>query len=260
MELQAFIPAAGLGTRLRPLTDHQPKALVSIGGKALLSHVTERLMDIGVRHFVINIHHFAEQIMEYVERQRWDANICFSDEREQLLDTGGGLKQALSMCSGRGPILVHNVDVISAIDLNLLVEQHLRQQSLVTLAVSRRDSSRQLLFDRHQQLVGWCNRARGEVIRSRKAASYSEWAYSGIAVVEKRLEELLPDTPPAYPIIPEYIRLSNEHTISKFQHESNIWADVGRIETLQALEQRCALFDLSTTNDANCMLRKKASE
>ena len=237
--MQAFIPSAGLGTRLRPLTDLRPKALVEIGGQTLLEHAIRRVVAAGAHHIVINVHHFADQIIEFVSQHSWDADIRISDERSQLLDTGGGLRHAAPFFLTDEPILIHNVDVLSAIDLAQLQTRHLQQHHLVTLAVSRRDSSRQLLFNADEQLVGWHNRQNGEYLWSGlPTENATPLAYSGIAVVSPQLPRLLPATPAIFPIIPEYLRLAKTESIGAFVHDCRIWVDVGRIETLQQLEEK----------------------
>ena len=237
--MQAFIPSAGLGTRLRPLTELKPKALVEIGGQSLLERAIRRVIAAGAHHIVINVHHFADQIIDFVGQHRWDADIHISDERQRLLDTGGGLHHAAPLFVADEPILIHNVDVLSAIDLQQMLAQHLQQQNLVTLAVSRRDSSRQLLFDANRQLAGWHNRQDDSYLwSSQPIDNATPLAYSGIALVAPQLPAMLPAMPAAYPIIPEYLRLAKTERIGAYEHDSHRWVDVGRIETLHQLEEQ----------------------
>lgn len=237
--MQAFIPSAGLGTRLRPLTDQRPKALVEIGGQTLLERTIARVIAAGAHHIVINVHHFADQIIRFVEQHHWDADIRISDERELLLDTGGGLRHAAPLFLADEPILIHNVDVLSAIDLQQFQAQHLQQNNLVTLAVSQRNSSRQLLFDNEKHLAGWHNRQSDSYLWSDQPIDHpTPLAYSGIALVAPQLPQLLPATPAVYPIIPEYLRLAKTEQIGAFIHDSKKWVDVGRIETLHQLEEQ----------------------
>ncbi len=237
--MQAFIPSAGLGTRLRPLTNLKPKALVEIGGQTLLERAIRRVIAAGAHHIVINVHHFADQIVDFVSQHHWDADIRVSDERQQLLDTGGGLHHAAPLFLADEPILIHNVDVLSAIDLGELLEHHEQQHNLVTLAVSRRDSSRQLLFDENRLLAGWHNRQSDSYLWSNQPIdNATPLAYSGIALVSSQLPSLLPDNPDAYPIIPEYLKLAKTTRIGAYKHDSHRWVDVGRIETLHQLEEQ----------------------
>ena len=160
---QAMIFAAGLGTRLRPLTDTMPKALVPVGGKPLLAHVIERLQTAGYERLVINVHHFADQIEQYLRaHQNFGLDIAVSDEREQLLDTGGGLKKAATLFDDDEPILIHNVDILDNVDYEWLRRQHLPDEDAVLL-VSRRKTKRYLLFDNAMRLMGWTNTETGEV-------------------------------------------------------------------------------------------------
>lgn len=160
---QAMILAAGLGTRLRPLTDTMPKALVPVGGKPLLAHVIDRLQAAGYERLVINVHHFADQVEQYLcAHQNFGLDIAISDEREQLLDTGGGLKKAAPLFDPDEPILIHNVDILDNVDYEWLRRQHLPEEDAVLL-VSRRKTKRYLLFDNAMRLMGWTNIETGEV-------------------------------------------------------------------------------------------------
>ena len=155
--MQAFIPAAGLGTRLRPLTDQRPKALVEILGTPLLKITIDNLTRQGVSKIVVNVHHFAQLVCDYLHQHSWNAEVIVSDERDLLLDTGGGLKKAVNLFTSNEPIIIHNVDVLSAIELNKMLQIHYEKKSIATLAVSQRQSSRFLLFDTEGNLTGWTN-------------------------------------------------------------------------------------------------------
>ena len=145
--MQAFILAAGLGTRLRPLTDSLPKALVKVGDKPLVKIAIDNLIHQGATRIVINIHHHADLLTNYLHKQQWDVELVISDERSMLLDTGGGLKKAAHLFSPNEPILIHNVDILSHINFHELFKHHTDSMNLVTLAVSQRNTSRHLLFD-----------------------------------------------------------------------------------------------------------------
>lgn len=217
--MEGFILAAGLGTRLRPLTNDRPKALVEINGVTLLEHTIHRLEDAGIGHIVVNVHHFADKVTNFIQRHSWQARIDISDERDLLLDTGGGLKHAAPLFSGREDILIHNVDILSDIDLRDVKRRHKAEGNLVTLCVSRRQTKRLLSFDNDGRLVG----------RAEEGL-----AFSGISVVSPELFPLLPEADHPYPIIDEYIRLAHEgHLIGSYRHAADGWLDVGKPETLQ---------------------------
>ena len=199
--MEGFILAAGLGTRLRPLTDDRPKALVEINGVTLLERAIHRLEDADIRHIVVNVHHYADMVADYVSSHRWKARIDISDERAMLLDTGGGLRHAVTLFDGLQNVLVHNVDILSDIDFHSLELHHQTQGNLVTLCVSLRQTQRLLEFDGDGRLVGRAD-------TSHLPPSFSHLAFSGISVVSPDLFPLLPADERPYPIVDEYVRLS----------------------------------------------------
>lgn len=236
--MQAFILAAGLGTRLRPITDSRPKALVEVGGKPLLGHVIERMTRSGARHIVVNVHHFADMVIDYLSSHSWGAEVVVSDERNMLLDTGGGLKYAEPLLLPSEPIVVHNVDILSRIDIAEMVRLHISRGNLATLAVSRRNTSRQLLFTHDGQLAGWHNDADGTALWVSDAVDDAvPLAFSGMAVVQPEMLDKLPAADHAYPIVPAYISLARENKISYYQHKPEDWLDVGKPQTLQKAQQ-----------------------
>ena len=216
--MEGFILAAGLGTRLRPLTDDRPKALVEVGGKTLLQHAIEKLQASGISHIVVNVHHFADNVVSFLRSRQWQCTIDISDERAMLLDTGGGLKHAAPLFSGRENVLVHNVDILSDIDLCDVEAIHKRDGNLVTLCVSQRPTKRLLEFDERGLLVGRAEQG---------------MAFSGVSVVSPELFPLLPEDDHPYPVIDEYIRLSRNHRIGSYLHSPDRWLDVGKPETLE---------------------------
>lgn len=221
--MEGFVLAAGLGTRLRPLTDDRPKALVEINGTTLLEHTIRRLEKAGINHIVVNVHHFADKVIDYLRRRGWQAKIDVSDESALLLDTGGGLKHAAPLFSGKENILIHNVDILSEIDLSDVERKHVADGNLVTLCVSRRQTKRLLAFDEEGRLQ---DRAEQGL------------AFSGISVVSPELFALLPEADHPYPVIDEYIRLSREgHSIGSYMHSADRWLDVGKPETLEQARQ-----------------------
>ena len=238
--MQAFILAAGLGTRLHPLTDTLPKALVEVQGLPLIKIAIDNLVRQGATRIVINIHHFADQLLNYLQDNHWDADILISDEHDLLLDTGGGLKKAAPLFFPREPILIHNVDILSHINFAKVIKQHTDSMNLATLVASQRDTSRQLLFDSQQLLAGWQNLTTGETKWVHMPlATYSKMAFSGIAVVQPQLLELLPPADHPYPIIPAYLDIARNHRISYFEHTPEDWLDVGKPETLQSAQKWC---------------------
>ncbi|MBR0169829.1 MAG: nucleotidyltransferase family protein [Bacteroidales bacterium] len=228
--MEGFILAAGLGTRLRPLTNDRPKALVEINGVTLLEMAIHRLEAVGIRHIVVNVHHFGDKVIDFIHSRRWEAVIDISDERSMLLDTGGGLKQASTLFSGHEPVLVHNVDILSNIDLQTVAEVHLHDNNLVTLCVSQRDTARQLLFSSDGHLLG----RKGEV---EAPDGTRELAFSGVSIVSPKLFDLLPPATAPYPVIPCYIELAHTHRIVCFEHDAAHWLDMGKPETLEIAKQ-----------------------
>ncbi len=230
-----MVLAAGLGTRLRPLTDDRPKALVEIDGRSLLEIALARLRSFGINDVVVNVFHFAEKIVTYLKaRENFGMNIAISHE-EVLLDTGGGLKRASDFFlqdSSDEPFLVYNVDVLSSIDLARMVELHRRREALATLAVQRRDSSRLLLFDDDLQL---CGRHSGgsEPEMVRPAAHIRALAFCGIHVISPRLFALMDETG-VFPIVPVYLRLSEQgERIVGFSADEYYWRDLGKPGSLE---------------------------
>ncbi|MBS9767806.1 MAG: nucleotidyltransferase family protein [Flavobacteriaceae bacterium] len=232
----AFIPSAGLGTRLYPLTKNTPKALVEIGGKPLLEHQLLKLKRAGVREVVVNVHHFAEQIIDFIaEHQNFGLDIRISDEREQLLNTGGGLKQALQFFQQDLPILVHNVDIFSDLKLGSLLKYHQEKKALATLVLRERSSSRYLQFNEELQLCGWENVKTAEQKIARKTEFAKNYAFSGIQVVAPEIFNKITEQG-AFSVIDLYLRLAKIEKIVGFVDRQSRWADVGKYEELQEVE------------------------
>ena len=231
--MQAFIPAAGLGTRLLPLTEHRPKALVEVGGVPLLKIAIDNLARQGATRIVVNVHHFADMVIDYLQSHDWGVEVLVSNEKDKLLDTGGGLKKAAPLFNRDEPILIHNVDILSRINFRDLVELHQHEGNFVTLAVSVRDTSRFLLFADNGLLVGWNNRSTGETKWvGEPITKYRALAFSGIAVLEPGVLDVLPPCEIPYPIVPAYLNIAKEHRISYFIHSSSDWMDVGTPQSL----------------------------
>ena len=231
--MEALLLAAGLGTRLKPLTDNKPKALVEVDGKNLLERNINRLISFGIRHIIINVHHFADMIEDFVLSCKWEADILFSDERSLLLDTGGAIKYAAPLFSGSDNILVHNVDILSSINFRELEQTHIKNKNLATLAVSERRTDRQLTIDSSNRLRGWTNLRSGETIGTPPNAPETKLlAFSGISIIQHHFVDLLPDASHPYPIIPEYLRLADKMQIGIYEHPASDWLDVGKPESL----------------------------
>lgn len=229
---RAMVFAAGLGTRLQPLTNDRPKALVEANGITLLELTLRKLDFFGFREIVVNIHHFGDQIIDFLQdRQNFGLTIHISDERALLLNTGGGLKRAARWLQD-GPFLVHNTDIISDLDLNALYGQHIRNGALATLAVRTRESSRHLLFNKAGIMAGWRNNRTGETRFCRPDSDLRPFAFSGIHVISPEIFGLMPEED-VFSIIDVYLSAGREHEIRAFPHEDGFWFDVGKIPSLE---------------------------
>lgn len=239
--MRAMVLAAGLGTRLRPLTDDRPKALVEIGGKTLLEITLARLREFGVREVIVNVHHFAGVIIDYLKaHDNFGMRVEISRE-DVLLDTGGGLKQAawffLENPSVEEPFILHNVDVISTIDLRRMAQFHTEHQALATLAVQERQTSRYLLFDEQLQLCGRHFVKEGKTEMVRPATHHHAWAFSGIHVISPRLLSMMTEEG-VFSIIATYLRLAAQgEKIQAFRADEYDWRDLGKPESITQAEQ-----------------------
>jgi NDP-sugar pyrophosphorylase family protein len=242
---QAMIFAAGLGTRLKPLTDTMPKALVPVGGRPLLDINIRRLMAQGYDRFVVNIHHFAQQIIDYVNEQDYAPLVHFSDESAQLLETGGGLKKAAPLFRDDQPILIHNVDILDNVNYDWFARQHQTDEDAVLL-VSRRKTKRYLLFDNAMHLMGWKNIETGEIkspyeyVRRTGLSQHGEelnmFAFSGIHSFSPRLFSLMERFPDRFPIIDFYLSVCHRAPIVGLVKDDLRLMDVGKLETLDQAE------------------------
>lgn len=230
--MQAMIFAAGMGTRLKPLTDIIPKALVPVGGKPLLQLVLERLQSAGATDVTINVHHHASQIRNFLDitRQHWDAHICISDESDKLLETGGAIRKAMPLFNSY-PVLIHNVDILSNVNLNTFYQMATDADAL--LLVSERKTKRYLVFNDDMQLIGWKNIETGEVKGSDNGRLL---AFSGIHVIGKRLVEDMQSWPDRFPIIDFYLDRCLHRNIRGYQKENLRLLDVGKLDTLEKAE------------------------
>ena len=232
-----MIFAAGLGIRLKPLTDNIPKALVEVSGKPLLEHAINKLQQYGYSDIIINVYHFAGQLKEFLkQKNNFGIRIELSDESEQLLDTGGGLKKAAWFFNDNKPFLVHNVDVLSDIDLNALYQLHMQGNSLATLAVRQRDTSRYFLFDEQLYLCGWKNNETGELkISKGNAGTLTPLAFSGIQIVNPEIFKLINENG-KFSMTGVYLRLAASNRVKGFMHDSGYWFDLGKPESIKEAE------------------------
>lgn len=238
--MKAMIFAAGRGTRLKPLTDTMPKALVPVGGTPLLQHTIEKLKQSGFDEIIINIHHFADQIIEFVlSKNSFNIKIEFSDEKNKLLDTGGGIKKASHFFNDNKPFLIHNVDILSDINLNELYHYHEKTNSAATLVCSERETSRFLLFDNNNMLKGWINKSSGETkspIPDFNPSQYKELAFSGIHILSTSLLKNMIDFPDKFSIIDFYLSLSPHKQIVAYTPADFHMIDVGKPRSLKEAE------------------------
>jgi NDP-sugar pyrophosphorylase family protein len=238
--MKAMILAAGLGTRLKPFTLKHPKALFEIDGQPLLKHAIDHLKNNGIFEIVVNVHHFADQIINFIdENQGFGCDIVFSDETGELLETGGGLKKAAWFFDREQDFIVRNVDILSNLDLNALTLYHRQRQSMVTLAVRNRQTNRYFLFNDTMKLCGWKNIKTGEIKQvanqclttgfynyDNEPAKLIQMAFSGIQVVNSAIFPLIIETG-AFSLTQLYLRLAAENPVFGFQDNSEIWADIG---------------------------------
>ena len=232
-----MILAAGLGTRLKPLTDTTPKALIKIKDKTLLELQINKLKSEGFDQIIINIHHFANEIKDYLKSNNFfSSSIEISDESEKLLETGGGLKKASHFSNGK-PFLVYNVDILSNINLNKLMKFHMASGSIVTLAVQDRSSSRKFLFDDKMILCGWENKKSREQIISRTSQSeLKEFSFSGVQIVDARIFKYFP-AKDVFSLVELYLSAAKEEKIIGYVHNEDEWIDFGKIENLSEAER-----------------------
>lgn len=235
-----MIFAAGLGTRLKPITDTIPKALVKIGGQTLLERTINNLKSFGFDNIVVNIHHFPDMMIDFIKGKNWGITVRISDEREKLLDTGGGLKKALPFFSENqdAPILLHNVDILS--NANLRKFYHENSTNLATLMVSRRETSRYLLFDGDMRLVGWTNIRTGEV-RSPYGLinpnDYHRFAFSGIHLFSPKLEGYMKDFLDRFSIMDFYLKTCDKVEIKGCLMDDLKLLDVGKLNAIADAER-----------------------
>ena len=239
-----MIFAAGLGTRLRPLTDHMPKALVPLAGKTLLQWQIDRLRQAGISDIVVNVHHLPDMIIDAVrQNQGWGCRVQISDERDALLETGGGLRKARTLLEGDEPILVCNVDILSNIDLKALMAAY-DPATMGLLVVSPRETQRYLLFDQDNRLRGWTNKATGEIRPSSLsplAASLTPLAFSGMQILSPRIfdrmDRVVAEKGERFSLIDLYLSICGEEILRAYVPADYRMMDVGKIDQIDEAER-----------------------
>ncbi len=244
--MKALVFAAGLGTRLRPFTCNHPKALVEVAGKPMLRHVIDRLTQAGVDQIIVNVHHFADQIIEYLRKEQptIPARIYISDETDHLLDTGGGIHKARRWLDDGEPFIVHNADILCNCDLESMMAQHVSTGADATLLVADRETSRKLLFDDYGRMTGWINLTTGEtrfapeVTAIPDPTTLKQLAFGGIHILSPTVFPLLKEYAAAdnkFSIVPFYIHNTRALDIRAFapRFDSYMWIDIGKPESLE---------------------------
>ena len=244
-----MIFAAGLGTRLKPLTDHMPKALVPVAGKPMLEHVILKLIASGFDEIVINVHHFAEQIIDFLkEKNNFGIKIWISDETEELLDTGGGIKKASSLLNE--PFLVHNADILSNVDLKALYDFHIASENDATLLVSPRKTVRYLLFDQTNRLCGWINK---DTLQTKPEGfiyqpdEQQEYAFGGIHIISPSLFKYMEGWTGKFSIMDFYLQTCQKARLGGYAKEDLQLIDIGKPDTLAKAEEFLKSVSTSTT-------------
>ncbi len=231
-----MILAAGKGTRLKPYTSHKPKALIEVNGTSMLEHQINYLKWYGVDEIIINIHHHPDMIRNLIKRKRYKLRIEFSDEKEQLLETGGGLKKASWFFDDDRPFVLIGVDIFTNLNLQDLLVYHQKHSVLATLAVKKRNSTRDFLVDQNNMLCGWKNNLTGEEIISRKSDSkLTAYGFSVIHIINPEIFRHIKETGP-FTMTSLYNRLAERFPIKVYPHNADLWFELGRIENLENKE------------------------
>jgi len=233
-----MIFAAGLGSRLKPYTETMPKALVPVAGIPMIEVLIKHLQHNRINDIIINVHHFADQVIDFLKFNRYfGANITISHEEELLLDTGGGLKKAAWFFGDQQPFLIQNVDVISDLNYQDMLKELNGKGAIASLAVSERETSRYFLFDDKMQLCGWENTKTGELKISRPGTyNLKRYAFSGIHIIDPSIFNFMPDDG-CFSIIDTYLELSSTHKITGFEHNPENWVDMGKPAALLTAER-----------------------
>ncbi|HZJ60469.1 MAG TPA: sugar phosphate nucleotidyltransferase [Chitinophagaceae bacterium] len=232
----SMIFAAGLGTRFKPWTDKHPKALALVNGKSLLQRNIEYLQRYGIKNVIVNVHHFADQIIDVVKRNDgWGSNIVISDETTEVLETGGGLLKAKDLFKHGERVITCNVDILTDLDLNKLIAFHEKYKPLISFAVTNRKTSRYFLFDEKGRLCGWRNTKTGEERIVIPKSGLIEKAYSCVVVFEPEIFSLIPFRG-KFSLVDVYLKLAADHLILGYDHTGDRFVDVGKPESIAIAE------------------------
>ncbi len=234
---KAMIFAAGLGTRFKPWTDHHPKALALVNGRSLLQHNIEYLQQYGITEVVVNVHHFAGQVIDAVEKNNgWGSHVMISDERHELLETGGGLLYARKLLEGDKPFITLNADFLTNLNIDDLLAFHKNKKALISFGITNRKTSRYFLFDEDNRLCGWRNTNTGEEKIAIPKPGLKEMAYSCVVVFQPEIFDLVPQRG-KFSLVDTYLSLAAEHPIYGYDHSGDKLVDVGKPESVIIAEQ-----------------------
>lgn len=235
--MKAMIFAAGLGTRFKPWTDSHPKALAVVNNKSLLQRNVEYLQSYGITDVVVNVHHFADQIIDAVNLNKgWGSNIIISDERDEVLETGGGLLKAKNLLQSDEPFITLNADILTDLSISDLRSYHQKNKALISFGISNRKSSRNFLFDDNNRLCGWENNVTGEQKISIVKDTLKPMAYSCVAVFEPIVFDLIPQRG-KFSLTETYLSLAAEHLILGYEDAGSKFIDVGKLESVVEAEK-----------------------
>ncbi len=237
--MKAMILAAGLGTRLKPWTNHHPKALAVVNGKSLLQRNIEYLKQFGISEVIVNVHHFPDQIFDAININKgWGSKIFISDETNEVLETGGGLLKAAGFFTEKEPFVLINVDILTNLDLRVLFNYHKQNSPLATLATTNRETSRYFIFNRDNNLCGWRNIKTGDEKTGLKPLVGDEVqkAFSGVHVINPQIFSLI-NQKGKFSMVEVYLGLMEQHRIKSFDHSSTLFIDVGKPESILKAEE-----------------------
>jgi NDP-sugar pyrophosphorylase family protein len=239
--MRAMILAAGLGTRLQPFTNRHPKALVEVNGQSLLGRNIVYLQQFGIKELIVNVHHFADQMVEAVKQYNgWGSKITISDEQDEVLETGGGLVKAAHYFKNEESFVLMNADILTNMDLSKMIDAHQKNKSISTLAVSNRESSRCLLFNEKQQMVGWKNNSTGEekgpILQMKDRTAIYPMSFSGIHLLNSAIFSMIERTG-KFSMIDLYLDICDKQFIQAYDHSGDIFIDVGKPESLEKAAQ-----------------------
>jgi NDP-sugar pyrophosphorylase family protein len=235
--MKAMILAAGLGTRLKPFTDEHPKALAEVNGKSLLQRNIEYLASFDITDVIVNVHHFPGQITDIIKQNKgFGSNITISDEKDKVMETGGGLMKAKDFFDADEPFVLMNVDVLTDLNLRRMIKQHKSTKSLATLAVTHRNTNRYFLFDDLENLCGWKNIKTGEQKISKESGKYFEKAFSGVHVISPKIFPLI-KLKGKFSMVDVYLQLCKTNCIMGFDHSTTKFVDVGKPDSIAIAEK-----------------------